>query len=460
MNGRAGAARRLRSGCVFVQPPPARRAPVESALPGVVLGVFLATLAGGAVARADPGGDIPVDGVRPPSMPGILRCWPLAVHGAAGTSADTLTDTLAAARAALDELHMRFGLPDPAPDGTRGGGPELDVYVLAPGVADAPAADAVIDALEHAATWDRATTFITVRSDLSPEARDTALTEALVRALMLSIDARSPRVWQLAVASTYARRVREGRIPPASLAAFQATADAALLRDRDDLSAPGAALFTDFLARRFDTPELIGLRGLLWMPATHTAPDRDHFMPAPHVFDVMARTLRNERGGFDGAMGDFALARGLLGTAADTLGYPGVGPDPDDRSLRPQPWLETRLAALPAWITPARPLDETGSAYVAIDTRGAVARGSATLFFHGVPWCSWLITVARFAPDGTFAGLVPRSPVIDGEWHAAIENLDRAARLLVVVTNMGNGNLDPYEGPNRNGFFAVHVTSP
>ncbi|MEI8254908.1 MAG: hypothetical protein WCJ30_04470 [Deltaproteobacteria bacterium] len=444
---------------MFAKPPPARRARFTPPRAGF-LAVFLATLVCAPVAQADPGADIPVDGVRPPSMPGILRGWPLAVHGAPGTPADTMTDTLAAARSALDALRTRFVLPDPAPDGTRGGGPELDVYVLPPGAPDAPPSDAVFDTLEHAATWDRATSFITLRGDLAPAARETALTEALVRALMLSIDARSPRVWQLAVSSTYAQRVGDGGIPHAALAAFQATADGALLRDRDDDSARGAALFTNFLAERFDTPDLRGLRGLLWMAASHTAPERDHFVPAPHVFDVMARTLRGERGGFDGAMADFALARGLLGTTADTLGHPGVGPDPEDLSLRPQPWFEARFAALPAWITPARPLDETGSAYVAVDTRGAVAGRSVTVFFHGVPWCSWLVTVARYASDGTFAGLVPRSPVVDGEWHAAVENLDRVARLLVVVTNMGNGNLDPHEPPNRNGFFAVHVTGP
>lgn len=428
-----------------------------------VLVFFVGSLADPPRARADAGADIPVDGVRPASMPGILRSWPLAVHGAVGTSAGTLNDTLAIARAALDDLHLQFGLPDPSPDGTRGGGAELDVYVLPPGETDAAPSDTVVDTLEHTALWDRATSFITVRGDLARDARQTALTEALVRALMLSIDARAPREWQLAVSSTYAQRagagLGAGGIQHASLAAFQSTADAALLRDRDDLSARGAALFTEFLARSFDTPDLRGLRGLLWMPVTHTAPERDHFVPSPHVFDVLARTLRDEPGGFDGAMADFALARGLLGTTADTLGYAGVGMDPDDASLRPQPWLSTRFAALPAWLSPARPLDETGSAYIAVDTRGANTQGAVTVFFHGVPWCSWLVTVARFAPDGSFAGLVPRSPVIDGEWHARLENVDRVARILVVITNMGNGNLDPYEAPNRNGFFAVHATA-
>lgn len=407
-------------------------------------------------ARADDGPPIPVDGVRPPSMPGLLRAWPLAIHAAPGTSADTLRDTLAAARSLLDQLHYRFGLPDPAPDGTRGGGPELDVYLVRPAARDAPAGDTIIDALETSALWDRATTFITLRNDLDPDARDRALAETLTRAVMLSIDARIPRPFAIAAATTYAERLTGQRLDPDAVVAFQRTADAALLRDRDDLSARGAALFTDYLAQHFDTPDLRGLRGLLWMPVAYTPPERDHFVPAPHLFDCLERTVRGEPAGFYGVIADFTLARGLIGTRGDQLGFPGIGPDPEDPALRPQPWLETSLAALPAWITPTRVLDETGAAFVAIDTRGA-GHAALSVFFHGVPWRRWMITIARLADDGTLAGVIPRSSVLQGDWHAVIENLDHVARLLVVVNDLGNGNLDPYEGPSRNGFFAVHI---
>jgi hypothetical protein len=391
-------------------------------------------------------------------MSGLLRRWPLAVHAVRGTSADSMERTLAEADDVLRELRTRFGLPDPVPDGTRGGGPELDLYLVDgdASLAASGGSDARHDTFEHAALWDRASSFVVVERALSDDARRYALGLGVARALLRGIDARIPRPLEVALAETYARRITGRAISRDALVSFQRTSDAALLRDRDDLSARGASLFTDYLGQRFDRDDLLGLSALAWMPVARTPAERDHLVPEPHVFDVLERTLRDERGGMRGVLADFTVARGLLGTSADTLGYAGVGLDPDDLGFRPQPWFETSTAALPAWITPRPPLDETGSAFIAIDTHAA-GQSALDLWLHGVPWREWVVTVVRIGSDGTIVGTLPRTPVVHGEWNTIVENLDRTARLLVVVNDFGNGHLDPYEGPSRNGWFALHV---
>ncbi len=415
-------------------------------------------LAHGAGVLAFDGPAIPVDGVRPATMPGLVRRWPVAVHAVAGTDAATIGRTLSTAEIAAERLHERFALPSPTPDGTRGGGSELDVYLVDPNASLtlAGGADVITDTLEHSALWDRASSFVVVDRTLAEADAARALAEAMARALLRGVDARIPRAVELALASTYAESLLGERVDPRAFAAFQASADGALFRDRDDLSARGAAVFTDYLARRFDTDDLHGLGSIAWMNVAATPGDRDRFVSAPHVFDVLARTLRDAPGGLQGAVADFTLARALAGTAADTLGFGGVGVEPDDHTLRPQPWFSTRYADLPAWISPARPLDETGAAFIAIDTSGARDAG-VNLWLHAVPFRIWTVTVARIATDGTLAGIIPRTPVDHGEWNTLVENLDGIARVIVVVNDFGNGNLDPYEAPSRNGLFALHV---
>jgi hypothetical protein len=408
--------------------------------------------------RADPGPEIPVDGVRPAAMTGLLRHWPLAVHAAAGTRADEMQGALGDAYELLTDLRVRFALPDPVPDGTRGGGPELDVYLVDPDVAltAAGGSDARHDTFEYAALWDRASSFVVVDRTLGRDSMRHALALGIARALLRGIDARMPRPLEFALAETYARRLSGEPLAPSALAAFQHTSDAALLRDRDDLSARGASLLTDYLAQRFDRADLLGLSALAWMPVAHTPAERDHLVPEPHVFDVLERTLRDERGGMRGVLADFTVARALLGTGADTLGYPGIGLDPDDIALRPVPWIDVAMATLPAWITPRAPIDETGAFFAAVDTRDAGEHG-IDLWLHGMPWREWVVTVLRLGSDGTLVGTLPRTPVVRGEWNTIVENLDRTARLLVVVNDFGNGHLDPYEGPSRNGVFQLHI---
>lgn len=398
-----------------------------------------------------PGQPFPVDGIRPVTMPGRLRSWraPVAVHGAPGIRIETLFAVHDAAVRALDVFQRTYGLPLPAPDGVRGGGPELDLYV----VPDGPAVDTVIDALEYGAPWDSASAFVTVRGDLSGDALVRATAEGIAQAILLGIDAHAPRPWRLALAAWLAARAMELGPDLQAMARFQRDPGAALLAHRDDASARGAAMLIDFLVARYDGPGLPLIKGLIWMPVVRTPVDSPRFADEPDVFDVMERLFQNERGGLDGVLVEFAVARALTGTLGDTI---PLAPWLDDPALLPDTIRTVHYEQLPAWVTPPRMLDETGTAYVVIDTARAGDRG-LNLWFHGVPWRRWAVTVVRLDAEGREAGRVPASPVIRGEWSTTMVSLLNTPRVLVVINDLGNGHYDPDEPPDRNGFFALNI---
>lgn len=400
---------------------------------------------------APPGQPIPLDGVRPASMPGRLVAWraPIAVHGAMGTSVETLNAVCDAAVRALDAFERDFGLPQPAPDGVRGGGPELDLYVLP----DGPPVDVQVDALEQSALWDRASAFASVRGDLSPSQLERAVTEAVAHAILLGIDARSPRPWRIAFAASLAGQVTGLGPDDEAIARFQRDPSAALFANRDDASARGAAVFLDYIVQRYDDGAHGLVRGLAWMPVARTPANAPRLRDEPDVFDVMERLFRSEPGGLEGVLGDFALARGLLGSAGDEI---RIAAGSDNRALAPDLARSVRYAELPVWVTPSTPLDKTGTAYVSIDTRGA-REGRINLWFHGVPWRSWVVGAVRLDETGREIGRVPAAAVVHGEWSAALEELTDTARILVAITDLGNRDYDPDVPPDRTGFFALNI---
>jgi hypothetical protein len=399
-----------------------------------------------------PGVAIPLDGVRPASLPGRLVAFdaPVAVHAGSGVDAEKLFAVRDAAVSALNALEVRFGFPQPAPDGTRGGGPELDLYV----VPDGPASTTEIDALEYGALWDRASAFVRVRRDLEGDALRRAVAEGVAQAILLGIDAHAARPWRIALATALAERATALGPDLDAYRLAQRNPGDALIRDRDDDSARGASMFPEFLADRFDSPGLRLLRGLAWMPVAATPDDRSRLQSFPSVFDAMDRLFRDEPGGVEGVLTEFAVTRALLGSSADASNLSGGTLDP---SLGPDVLRTIDYGALPAWISPAPPLDETGVAYVLIDTLSA-RDGTINLWFHGAPWRQWKVTVLRLDSSYRVGGRVSDAPVVHGEWSTVIENLDRVARLVVVINDFGNGNFDPAEGPSRQGWFVLHAS--
>ncbi len=399
------------------------------------------------------GQPIPPGEPRPVSTRGrlVTRSGRVAVHGAADVGSDVIETTARIADRVSGILEGEYLFPPAAPDGDRGGGPELDVYLVPQ---DWPC-EVAVDALEGWSLWDRAATFVRIRTDLRGLALERAVAEGIVGAVLLGVDARLAPAWRLAMSASIGARARGLAPDEEAMDRFRHAPGRPLIAQRDDVSARGAAMFVDYLVARHDERDLRFLRGLTWMTVGRTPDDAPRLIDDPDIFDVLERILRDEPGGIDRMLAEFSLARALAGTQGDTmhLSAPGRGLD-----ATVEPEAIATMDHLPNWVTPVHRLEKTGTAYVRIDTRASRGR-ALNLWFHGVPLRRWAVIAVRLDVSGREMGRAPNVAVIRGEWSAVMESLDGVREVLVVIVDLGDHDLDPDVPPDVPGFFALNLSA-
>ncbi len=392
------------------------------------------------------------DATRPPVMAGSLRAQrvPVRVHGVAGTSADELSASLRDAEKAYESIVDRLHFSTPLFDGTRGGGPELDLYL----VNDVPFVRVDADALDYGELWDCSAAVIRVRRGLSPTARRRAITEGVAHASLLAADARPPRAYRVAFASAIAARALGEGADEEALALSATQLNTGLFSTPDDPSSRGESVFFDMLASRYDDASLSLLRGLAVMPVARTESGAARLADEPDPFDALRRLLRAEPGGFDGFLLDYFAARALTGTPGDrfdSVGFRALW------KLSPEPLRTIRARDLPQWVVSSRPLSQTGAAYVVVDTAG-LREGTLSLWFHGASWRRWSVTALRLDAFDRDRGRAPSPPVNDGEWSTAMELSATDAKVLIVVVDQGNQLADMDRPTNRDGLFSISLS--
>jgi hypothetical protein len=391
------------------------------------------------------------DAARPAVAHGSLRGAriPVRVHGVAQSSADELRAALSDAERAYELIVDRMHLSAPLFDGARGGGPELDLYL----VDDVPFVRVDADAIDYGEPWDCSPAVIRVRRGLSPTARRRAITEGVAHASLLAADARQARAYRVAFASAIAARALGEGADDAALTLAARDIGAGLFVTPDDESSRGEAVFFDLLASRFDDGTHSLWRGLSQMLVARTPGGAARFADEPDPFDAFRRLLRSEPGGFDGFLLDYYAARALTGTPGDRFDSVGFRAD---AHLAPEPLRTVRARELPQWITSARPLGQMGAAYVVVETAG-LQEGTLSLWFHGAPWRHWAVTAVRLDGVDRDRGRAPSPPVLDGEWSTTMELSAADARVLIVVVDKGDHFADLDRPTDRDGSFALNL---
>jgi hypothetical protein len=391
---------------------------------------------------------------RPGGMAGVLRSVraPVAVHVGRGVDVARAETVLRVAEQVCDRLESRLGMELPAPDGTRGGGAEFDLYLTA----DGPALAVVPEGAELSALWDRASAWAQLRAD-DPASLPRRVAEALGRAVVYGAKADHPPAAVAALGATLARRTLDLPSDPLAVSAFQSQPGRAVLgADRDEAAHRGAGLFFDWLHAQYDDPTGALLRGLIVGAAQRTPPGETTYWDEPDVLDVARRVLRDEPGGFPRVFLQFALARPTFGTAGDALALTGhQGP-----ALVSPPARRLRWGALPSWqvVTGVEP---TGSAVVRIDLADApdlfTGDPSLSVYVHVPPWHRWVAAIQRYDALGRAVGVAPSEVITDGFWSARAEALEGVAVVDVVAVNLGGMDIDPDLPIPPRSFVAVHV---
>lgn len=360
---------------------------------------------------------------------------PVCVHRAPGVPARTALAALAALETAYKRLVWATELPAPLGDRGRGGSDALDLYLE-----DSPAPLATGHDDPTPLGFDAAPAFCTLgRTPLIDRDATLCVAEAIS--------------WRLAPATTpYLRRAYATHLwlsvghptfrDAEAIDDVQANPQRGIAGLRASRFAEGAAIFDEFL----DETEGTGAPGslataLAAAAATHTAPSAFEWNGDPDLFDVLRHTLDEDTRKMANLMGDFAVDRAFIGDRGDGTTLPTL--DWTGASGRVRFDWSIPLSSLPRHVAALHPVEPTGSVYLWLDLDKVP--DNKTLAFHAEwePPVSFKWVLVRVGHDGRELSRID----VSFEDHATVAekrvvNLEGAAGIVIVGTNMGGIDLD------------------
>jgi hypothetical protein len=391
---------------------------------------------------------------------------PLCVHAATSTPRGDVVAALEDLEGAYARLVVVLGLSAPLADGTLGGGPEFDLY-LVDGTPDVP--------LSHRATAgrdppdpsgrDRASGYGRLdRSVRGGCARKNLVARSVAAATQWGIDAGEAPSVRDAAAAYLAELVAPCAVVTGELIdEFQAHPERALTE-----AAGGAGVaFPWFLDAALGTgaPGAVPI-ALAAIGSQKTPAGSLDWQNEPDLFDALRGTLGAKKppSAISDLLLEFAIARLFMGDRDDGAHPPltaWAGPFGRVRFDWSLPF-----ASLPRRLAPREPIDPTGTSYLYVDLTRAPA-GSRLAFRADweapVPF-RWALV--RLAADGSEASRVlvtPQERSTSAE--RVVENLDGLSALVVVGVNVGDIELkwpfDPDERPfEPHGYVVTLALAP
>jgi hypothetical protein len=451
------------------------RAPAGLRCALVLAAAFAATSAEAADAATD---SVPVGPAYPtllsrPSDTPVVGCSftrPLCVHAPSGTQSTVLRAALADLEKADAALVQALGLPRPLADGSLGGGPGFDLYLVDRlAIFDwQPPSQEPLRLDRWCATgrdgprpmaWDRSSAFGLIDRRVAAPASGSCVQKNLVArayasAIRLGIDTAESVASRDAAAAYLAEIVAPCATVSSDLIDdFQAHPDRALTRAGDDGGPAVAMAFHWFLDQKLGAGAPGALpTALLTLGPQRTPPSGWQWLDEPDLFDALRGSLsaRTPPTTVGDLLLDFAVARLFIGDRDDGMHLPGSGWAGSFGRVRFEwsiPWT-----SLPKRLAPLRPVDPTGSTYIWIDLAAAPAGIRLALRAEWEPPVVFRWTVVRIKPDGSEASrllLTPQERSTSAERN--IDNLEGLAAVAIVGTNVGDISLshpfDPDEAP-------------
>lgn len=408
----------------------------------------------------------PTPRARPADDGLVLRSvlMPVAVHAEAGVPESDARAVLAAMEDAALELD-RLGWPAPLPDGGRGGGGELDLYLrAAPSVTEVASIDtdvrpaplertppfryevAGVDVPRSATDIDGAITFAEMSTAVDPALLPACAVTAYADALMLSMDPAESPQWRRATA-VYLAYLVTGRFGcDESLVIRQQTESWRGFVSHDPDTGEGGALLVGAISARHDRETGTFIRDL-WNATQQLTPDA-YASPAselhalPDYYYVLAHGVALAHDPLTRIVEDFGASRWLAGTRAPhhAQAYPILSALP--RVATVPAFAETRWSELPR--SPSYPgaLEPYGSAYAVCDVRGAPAGSRLRVWLRGEFGVEWSLIALRMNATGEEIARVRAPPRPTPESYLPVELFEGTAQVVVAVTNLGARGLD------------------
>ncbi len=359
---------------------------------------------------------------------------PVCVHQARSADAALGLRALSALERAYDDLVLGLELPVPLLD-RDGGSPALDLYL-----SDAEGRGlSVFGDARRLGGFDRQSGFCVYGG---AGALERAATTCLGELIALRLDAGvTPHLRRAYATHLWWAVGRPDDLDLAAVADVQAHPERAIATRERTRSSEGAALLLEYLDRRRGSGGAGTLStGLIALAANQTPPGAWLWHNEPDVFDVLRRTLDDDRGKLSGLLGDFAVSRGLLGgrgqPALPELGFAGP-------LARARVDWTLPLSSLPRRVAATRPVEPGGASFVWVPLDGVITQETTLgMRAHWEPPVAFRWEVVKLDRDGrelSRLSLPFREKATEVEQR--IGELAGAAALLIVGTNLGGVDL-------------------
>jgi hypothetical protein len=393
----------------------------------------------------------------------VLRStlWPVAVHAEAAVSPELARAVLDALEDASLEL-TRMGWPALPPDGGRGGGEELDVYLRADEVVETPAIDvrpaplerpapvrfeaARVDVPRSATDVDGAVTFAEMSAAVDPALVPACAVTTYADALLLSMDPAESAQWRRATA-VYLAYLVTGRFGcDESLVVRQQTESWRAFVSHDPSTGEGGALLVGAISARHDAETGSFIRDLWnadqqWTPDAYTSPASE-LHALPDYYYVIAHGVALARDPLTGIVEDFAASRWLAGTRSPShaLAYPILGALPDAATV--PAYGTTAWPLLPRSMRFDGALEPYGTAYAVCDVHDAPPGSRLRVWLRGEFGVEWSMVALRLDAHGEEIARMRAPPRPTPESFLPVELFEGTAQVVVAVTNLGARGLD------------------
>lgn len=434
----------------------------------IALGLAIASLSVGGPARAEPGPDAapradawgPIESLddrilltsersrarlaERPSGAWRVRCAaerPVCVHARASVGEAAIELALGAAVESLRGLSA-LRLPGPLEDGSKGGGPALDLYLDE----RTERAEAFGDPGLWGTSWDRAPAFVVAPppsiGDCSGELE---IARGVVEASLLGLDAATdPSV--LEAVSTHVGLL----LAPCATSELARVDEAQRAPERSLLESPAAFLYLRHLEERWGSGRPGELSFAMVAISAQRSPSARPLVDEPDVYDALRVTLRGNESSLPATALDHAVARAFLGSRSDdghlvdVARYGDLG--------RPRHEWAVPYDSLPRSLMPARPVDALGATYVWVDLASAPLDSELTVvaeWEEPVTFRWALVLVDGGGAELTRTEIVP----VFGETRVekTLRKLGGAGGVLIVGLSEGEARRDAPLDPSREG---------
>jgi hypothetical protein len=384
--------------------------------------------------------------------------YPLCVHRGAKVGESIAAAWLGALESAYERVVLCLGAPGPLDDVTLGGSPALDTYLAH----DDRALSVDPDPAVLGAAHDTASAFCVVGD--GELAIDRAATMCIAEAVALRLDASETPFTRRAFATEV--WLHSGRPTSADARAIddvQAEPDRAIAaRDRSRFSEGGVLLFEYLNTTRGRGMGIDGTLATYALSAGQPSPAGARWVNEPDTMDVLRATFGPTPSDVARFFGDFAFARAFIGSRDAASAWPLLRWSGDLGRVRFE-W-SVPFSSLPRRLSPARPIEPTGSVYFWLALDGSVDGRSIAFQADWEPPVSFRWVLAVIAADGHVVRRID-VPYLERETHVEriVGDLSGGAGLLASGTNLGglgptypfDPDYEPYEPHGCTVYFAA-----